>query len=245
MSCSFLSLPVSKPFSGILMQQHEEEVSNRVQQRPRIAHTENQRRQEAPVVWASVRFLAPADAACCTAASGTGGGQESARLLFFQGCDIGVCEAFVPLRPGVLPQGSPTVGHASRRRGVNAEEELKLFGRWRLSLCGSACSEQAFGGAGMAGGDQKGEVDDGRDGVLMRWFVLDELAARRWRRGVDRVYYKLQGISNPVENHLRGADGDGALLGWWRPLQGAAHRSPPPLDVAIVRPSCRRCACRA
>jgi hypothetical protein len=29
MSCSFLSLSVSKPFSGILMQ-HEEEVSNRV-----------------------------------------------------------------------------------------------------------------------------------------------------------------------------------------------------------------------
>jgi hypothetical protein len=100
--------------------------------------------------------------ACRRAAASTGGGRESARLLFFQGRDIGVCEAFVPLRPGVLPQGSPTVGRARRRRGANAEEERKVFGRWRLSLRGSACSEQAFGDTGVAGDDEKGEVADGQ-----------------------------------------------------------------------------------
>jgi hypothetical protein len=48
-----------------------------------------ERRQEAPVVRWSVGLPAPVDAACRRAA-GSGGGEESARLLFFEGRGVGV-----------------------------------------------------------------------------------------------------------------------------------------------------------
>ena len=121
------------------------------------------------MVRTSVGLPAPVDAACrCAAATaGSGGGGDSALLFFCEDRGVGAREAFVSLRPGVLPRGRSAAGRARRRRGAGADAE-ELLGRWFLPRGGCACSDQALGGAGVGGDDKEGAgavqgvVADGR-----------------------------------------------------------------------------------